>query len=231
MLRTILCLLTFFGCFSCSVAQEVAKDTKKDAMTAAQLQEWAKEKKLDSITLGAGCFWCTEAAFQQINGVEKVVSGYSNGHVENPTYEQICTKKTGHVEVAQIFYDPKVVKLEQILAVFFAIHDSTSMDRQGADAGPQYRSAIFFHNDQQKAIAEKCMAIAGEALAPQKVVTVLDPLQSFYPAEDYHQNYYKNNPKNGYCVAVVREKVLKVRKAFGDLLNAEAKSAAVEQPK
>ena len=105
MMRTLLCLLALSISASCSMGQELAKDTKKEAMTAAQLQEWAKEKKLDSITLGAGCFWCTEASFQQINGVEKVVSGYSNGHIENPTYEQICTKKTGHVEVAQIFFD------------------------------------------------------------------------------------------------------------------------------
>ena len=156
--------------------------------------------------------------------MEKVVSGYTGGHVENTTYEMVLRKDTGHVEVAQVFYDKKVVSLEQILSVFFAIHDPTSMDRQGADAGPQYRSAIFYADDNQKTIAQRCIAEVDKALAPTKIVTVLEPLKKFYPAEDYHQEYYKYNPENPYCQVVVREKVVKVRKAFEAILKEKVKA-------
>lgn len=218
MMRLLTLVIIFLSMVGSAIAQTKSSTGKKSTVNVEQLNAWAKEKNLSTITLGAGCFWCTEAALLQIKGVEKVVSGYSNGKVANPTYEQVCTKLTGHVEVAQIFYDPKVVKLEQILEVFFVIHDPTSMDKQGADEGPQYRSAIFYHDDQQKAIAEKCMEAANKALAPAKVVTVLEPLKSFYPAEDYHQDYYNRNPNAGYCQYIVREKVEKVRKAFAPLL-------------
>lgn len=218
MIRLCTVLGIILGLTNLALGQTKSSDKKKVSMTAEQLKTFAKENNLSTITLGAGCFWCTEAALLQIKGVEKVVSGYSNGHVVNPTYEQVCSKLTGHVEVAQIFYDPKAVKLEQILEVFFVIHDPTSKDKQGADEGPQYRSAIFYHNEEQKSIAEKCMAVANEALAPKKVVTVLEPLKSFYPAEDYHQDYYNRNPNAGYCQYIVREKVEKVKKAFAPLL-------------
>jgi methionine-S-sulfoxide reductase len=208
------------------VAQDLEKGEKnvKPSMTSAALDQWAKEKGLSSIVLGAGCFWCTEASITQIHGVEKVVSGYTGGHVENPSYEMVIRKDTGHIEVAQVFFDKKIVSLQQILAVFFVIHDPTSMDRQGGDVGPQYRSAIFYANEEQKKIAEECLAVAGKALAPSKIVTVLEPLKKFYPAEDYHQEYYKYNPQNPYCQAVVREKVMKVRKAFEAMLKAEIKT-------
>lgn len=218
MMRLLTLLFIFLSMTGLAFGQTKSTSGKKATLNMEELKTWAKEKNLSTITLGAGCFWCTEAALLQIKGVEKVVSGYSNGHVVNPTYEQVCTKLTGHVEVAQIFYDPKVVKLEQILEVFFVIHDPTSKDKQGADEGPQYRSAIFYHNDEQKAVAEKCMVAANEALAPNKVVTVLEPLKSFYPAEDYHQDYYNRNPTAGYCQYIVREKVEKVRKSFAPLL-------------
>ena len=217
-----LCIGWCFGwCPDCRSQESNQGTTKTPAMNAEQLSQWAKENGLSTITLGAGCFWCTEAAFIQIKGVEKVISGYSNGHVVNPTYEQVCNKKTGHIEVAQIFYDPKVVSLEKILEVFFVAHDPTTMDRQGADEGPQYRSAILFTSEEQKQVAIKCLEVAGKALSPAKIVTVLEPLKSFYPAEDYHQNYYKNNPNNGYCRVVVREKVKKVQAAFADLIKPE----------
>lgn len=216
-MRLCTAIIIFLGLTNLTFGQLKSSD-KKVTMNAEQLQAWAKEKNLSTITLGAGCFWCTEAALLQIKGVEKVVSGYSNGHVVNPTYEEVCGKRTGHVEVAQIFYDPKAVKLEQILEVFFVIHDPTSKDKQGNDEGPQYRSAIFYHDAEQKAVAEKCMVAAGEALAPKEVVTVLEPLKSFYPAEDYHQDYYNRNPNAGYCQYIVRAKVEKVKKAFAPLL-------------
>lgn len=228
MLRYVACLLALCWTSPLTVAQQLdpGKPKVKTSITSEQLDEWAKEKGLNSIVLGAGCFWCTEAAITQINGVEKVVSGYTGGHVENPTYEMVLRKDTGHVEVAQVFFNQQTVSLEQILAVFFAIHDPTSMDRQGADAGPQYRSAIFYKDAEQKKVAEECMAVAGKALAPSKVVTVLEPLKTFYPAEDYHQEFYKYNPQNPYCQSVVREKVMKVRKAFDSMLKADIKAKA-----
>lgn len=226
MWRFFACLLAFGWAIPLVAAQQPEKGKEKvtSAITSEQLDKWAKDKGLSSIVLGAGCFWCTEAALTQINGVEKVVSGYTGGHVDNPTYEMVIRKDTGHIEVAQVFFDKKVVSLEQIMAVFFAIHDPTSMDRQGGDAGPQYRSAIFYADADQKKIAEECMAVAGKALAPSKIVTVLEPLKKFYPAEDYHQEYYKYNPLNPYCQVVVREKVMKVRKAFETMLKAEVKA-------
>lgn len=236
MLRLTACLLAILPlCWASpsTTAQEleIGRKPVETSITAEQLHQWATEKGLSSIVLGAGCFWCTEAAITQINGVEKVVSGYTGGHIANPTYEMVLRKDTGHVEVAQVFFDKKVVSLEQILAVFFAIHDPTSMDRQGGDVGPQYRSAIFYANSDQKAIAEKCLEVAGQALAPSKIVTVLEPLKKFYPAEDYHQEYYKYNPGNRYCQLVVREKVMKVRKGFEALLKAEIKAESSTQKK
>jgi peptide-methionine (S)-S-oxide reductase len=226
MLRFVACLLVVCWSIPLAMAQQPEKENEKvnSSITSEQLDKWAKDKGLSSIVLGAGCFWCTEAALTQINGVEKVVSGYTGGHVDNPTYEMVIRKTTGHVEVAQVFFDKKIVRLEQIMAVFFAIHDPTSMDRQGGDVGPQYRSAIFYADAEQKKIAEECLAIAGKALAPSKIVTVLEPLKKFYPAEDYHQEYYKYNPQNPYCQAIVREKVMKVRKAFEEMLKAEVKA-------
>nr|WP_329604204.1 peptide-methionine (S)-S-oxide reductase MsrA [Undibacterium nitidum] len=166
-------------------------------------------------TLGGGCFWCTEAVFQQIRGVQKVESGYSGGQVHQPSYEQICTGRTGHAEVVRLQFDPAVISYEDILEIFFTIHDPTSLNRQGADTGTQYRSVIYFHDEQQKQIAQKVMQRAA-AIWDDPIVTELSPAPMFYVAEAYHQNYFRQNPQQGYCAFVVAPKVAKARKAFAD---------------
>lgn len=166
-------------------------------------------------TLGGGCFWCLEAVFDDLKGVEKVESGYSGGATENPTYQQVCEGKTQHDEVVQVVFDPQVISFNGILEVFFAIHDPTTLNRQGADVGTQYRSAIFYHTPEQKSIAEqviKELNAAGRWNAP--IVTELAPFKMFYPAEDYHQEYFKNNPEQMYCQMVVSPKIAKFRKQF-----------------
>lgn len=174
---------------------------------------------LQTATFGGGCFWCTEAVFLELRGVQHVESGYAGGHVANPTYEQVCTKKTGHAEVIQISYDPDVISYEDLLEIFFQTHDPTTKDRQGNDVGPQYRSAIFYHNDQQKNAAESFMARLNESGAfPAPIVTELTEINNYYPAENYHQDYLANNPSNPYCAMVVRPKVDKFRKQFAEKL-------------
>lgn len=171
-------------------------------------------------TLGGGCFWCLEAVFEQLKGVEKVVSGYCNGTGTNPTYEQVCTGRTGHAEVVQVTFDPNTIRYRDILDVFFAIHDPTTKNRQGADVGTQYRSAIFYHSPEQKETAERRIAeLNGEQIWPAPIVTEVVPLATFYPAEGYHQGYYRRNPVQGYCQAVISPKVAKFRKQFADKLN------------
>lgn len=178
-------------------------------------------KPTQTATLAGGCFWCLEAVYQEVRGVERVVSGYAGGHVPNPTYEQVCAKQTGHAEVVQIEYDPAVVSFNDLLDIFFTIHDPTTLNRQGNDIGPQYRSAIFTHDDDQKRSAEeKIAAITAEGLWPNPIVTEICPLEIFYPAEDYHQNYFKRNPFQGYCMAVVGPKVAKFRKQYTEKLKA-----------
>jgi len=163
----------------------------------------------ETITLGAGCFWCTEAVFQQIPGVLSVTSGYMGGQVKHPTYDQVCGGRTGHAEVAQLVYDPKVTSLEKILATFWHVHDPTTMNRQGADAGTQYRSAIFYHTDAQRAVAEKSKSEAAKEFS-QPIVTEITKATDFYPAEDYHQNYYRlNKNRNPYCQRVIAPKLKK----------------------
>ncbi len=169
-------------------------------------------------TLGGGCFWCTEAVFERVKGVTKVVSGYTGGHVPNPTYEAVCEKTTGHAEVIQITFDPAVVSYRQLLEIHFATHDPTTPNRQGADAGPQYRSAVYHHSDEQKQTAAAVMAELNATVYAGKIVTELTALDVFYPAEGYHQGYYRTNPGQGYCIAVVGPKVAKFRKRFADLL-------------
>ncbi len=172
-------------------------------------------------TLGGGCFWCLEAVYQQLKGVESVVSGYAGGSAPNPTYKQVCTGTTGHAEVVQITFDPDVVSFADLLDVFFTIHDPTTLNRQGADVGTQYRSAIFTHDAQQKAVAEAKIGEFSEAkLWSDPIVTQVTALDTFYPAEDYHQNYYRNNPFQGYCQAVIAPKVAKFRKKFIEQLKA-----------
>ena len=166
-------------------------------------------------TLAGGCFWCLEAAYDQLKGVEKVESGYTGGSVHNPTYQQVCTGTTGHAEVVQITFDPSVVSYRELLEVFFTIHDPTTLNRQGADVGTQYRSAIFYHSAEQKAVAESVIAELGaEKIWDNPIVTELAPLDEFYPAEDYHRDYYERNPTQPYCQAVIAPKVSKFRKKF-----------------
>lgn len=168
-------------------------------------------------TLAGGCFWCLEAVYLELRGVEGVKSGYAGGHVPNPTYEQVCGKQTGHAEVVQLTFDPAVISYGELLDVFFTIHDPTTLNRQGNDIGPQYRSAIFTHSDEQARIAREKLAEA-QATWDDPIVTELQPLEKFWPAESYHDNYLARNPQNPYCAVVVAPKVAKARKVFFDKL-------------
>lgn len=173
----------------------------------------------DTATFGTGCFWCTEAVFQELKGVQKVTSGYSGGHVANPTYEQVTAKKTGHAEVVQIVFDPKAISFDELLEVFWQVHDPTTLNRQGADVGPQYRSAIFYHNASQKEKAEQYKAELDKSGAFDKpIVTEITAFKNFYEAENYHQNFYSINPDYGYCSYVIKPKLDKFRKVFADKL-------------
>lgn len=175
----------------------------------------------DTATLGTGCFWCTEAVFQQLNGVLKVTSGYSGGHVANPTYEQVCAKNTGHAEVIQIVYDSSQISFDELLEVFWQTHDPTTLNRQGNDIGPQYRSVIFYHNEEQKKKAEQYKSELDKSGAwKDPIVTAVEPFKNFYSAEAYHQNYYNNNGSQPYCYFVVRPKVEKFEKVFKNKLRA-----------
>jgi peptide-methionine (S)-S-oxide reductase len=170
---------------------------------------------MEKATFGGGCFWCVEAVFEKMKGVRSVVSGYAGGHVENPTYQQVTTGKTGHAEVAQIEYDPDEISYEELLEIFFKTHDPTTLNRQGNDVGTQYRSIILYHNEEQKKIAEKAKAKLEESGEYQKpIVTEIKLLDTFYEAEDYHQDYYKNNPNQAYCRIVIAPKLEKAEKKF-----------------
>ena len=173
----------------------------------------------ETATLAGGCFWCLEAVFLELNGVEKVVSGYSGGEVEKPSYRKVSTGTTGHAEVVQISFDPEKISYRDILEVFFTIHDPTTLNRQGADVGTQYRSAIFYHSDAQKNIAEHVMRELDRSnIWDNPIVTEMIPFQNFYPAEDYHQDYYTQNSDESYCRLVIEPKVAKLRKHFIDKL-------------
>jgi len=177
------------------------------------------DNKLDTATFGAGCFWCVEAIFQNLEGVHSVFPGYSGGHLNNPTYKQVCDGGTGHVEVAQIIYNPAEISFEELLDVFWKTHDPTTLNRQGNDVGEQYRSVIFYHNENQKIAAEKSkreMDASGYYDAP--AVTAIEPLVNFFKAEDYHQDYFKYNPNQPYCKMVIQPKVEKFKKAFKEKL-------------
>ena len=175
--------------------------------------------QLDTATFGNGCFWCTEAIFQQLEGVVKVTSGYSGGHVANPTYEQVCEKKTGHAEALNIVYDKSKITFDELLEVFWQTHDPTTLNKQGNDVGPQYRSAIFYHNNDQKEKAEKYKEELDKSGSWNKpIVTEITPFKNFYPAEDYHQNYFKDNGGQPYCYYVIRPKLEKFQKVFKDKL-------------
>jgi len=166
-------------------------------------------------TLAGGCFWCLEAVFEQLKGVKKVDSGYSGGHVPNPSYEAVCTGTTGHAEVTQVTSDPDVISFRDLLGVFFSIHDPTTPDRQGGDVGTQYRSAIFHHDDEQRRVAEDLVReLEAEHVFDDPIVTKIEPLEAFYPAEEYHREYYRRNPTQAYCRAVIAPKVAKLRSKY-----------------
>jgi peptide-methionine (S)-S-oxide reductase len=190
------------------------------ALDAAEIgPEPAPASDTEVATFGSGCFWCTEAVFQQIRGVKKVESGYSGGRVANPTYDAVCSGTTGHAEVVQVTFDPKVVSFAELLEVFWRSHDPTTPDRQGNDRGPQYRSAIFYHSDRQKQLAERYKQKINEAgVFRSPVVTEITPFEAFYPATLDHQNFYTNNPRQGYCRVVIAPKLDKLRKVFADKL-------------
>ncbi|MBX7174629.1 MAG: peptide-methionine (S)-S-oxide reductase MsrA [Pyrinomonadaceae bacterium] len=176
-------------------------------------------KKLETATLAAGCFWCVEAVFDDLRGVVDVVSGYSGGHKKDPTYQEVCSETTGHAEVVQIRFDPEELSYNDLLHVFFAVHDPTTLNRQGNDIGTSYRSAIFYHSDEQRKIAEEVINKLDDAnIWEDPIVTEVTEFTNFYPAEDYHQEYFANNPTQPYCAAVVAPKVLKFRKMFVDRL-------------
>ena len=173
-------------------------------------------------TFGGGCFWCTEAVYAEIRGVKSVTSGYTGGRIPNPNYKQVCSGLTGHAEAVEIEYDPAVVPYEKLLEIFFATHDPTTLNRQGADVGTQYRSAIFYHDDTQKEIAKNVIEKLNESkVFPSPIVTTLEKAKVFYAAESYHQDYFANNGYQPYCQAVVAPKVAKVRKVFKDLLKSD----------
>jgi len=172
---------------------------------------------MELATLGGGCFWCTEAVYLELRGVHGVRSGYTGGHVVNPTYEEVCGKKSGHVEVVEVTFDPTQITYQELLDVFFTIHDPTTKDRQGNDVGPQYRSAIYTHSDAQARTAQEALA-AAQAHWDAPIVTEVHGLETFWPAETYHDNYLARNPQNPYCAAVVAPKVSKARKLFFDKL-------------
>lgn len=170
---------------------------------------------MQKITLGSGCFWCVEAVFQALNGIEKVTSGYSGGKISNPTYKEVCSGLTGHAEVVQIEFDEAKISLSEILEVFFKTHDPTTLNRQGADKGTQYRSAIFYHSEDQKQLAEETIKDLNDLEAFENpIVTEVTAFDKFYPAEEYHHNYFEKNPEQAYCQMVVRPKVEKFKKAF-----------------
>lgn len=189
--------------FHAGCAPDEAKPTNSTNMNSTNKTELA--------TLGGGCFWCLEASFELLPGVKAVVSGYAGGKTDNPSYKEVCSGETGHAEVVQIEYDPTKISFEKLLETFWEIHDPTTPNRQGNDIGTQYRSVIYYHNDAQKAVAEKAIAAEQKNLS-RPIVTEVTPLKKFYVAETYHQDYFRNNPDQGYCQVVVRPKVEKVQK-------------------
>ena len=188
-------------------------------MSKPENQTVAFSQGKEVVTLGGGCFWCIEAIFEELNGVEQVESGYSGGRVDDPTYEQVCTGTTGHAEVVQVTFDPKIISLKEILEVFFTVHDPTTLNRQGADIGTQYRSVIFYRSEEQNTLAEQVIREIQKAkLWKVPIVTELVPFKAFYKAEEYHQEYYKKNPGQAYCRIVIEPKIKKFREHYKDKL-------------
>ncbi len=199
MMRTKFIIILIFIAYSVSAQQYLRNSGMKEEVA----------------TFGSGCFWCTEAIFEELKGVKSVVSGYSGGSVINPSYREVTTGKTGHAEVVQLSFDPEVISYSELLDVFFKTHDPTTLNRQGADVGTQYRSVIFYHNDEQKRLAEKkTEELNAAGVFDDPVVTSVEKLENFYVAEEYHQDYFKKNPDQAYCNAVIRPKLNKIRKDF-----------------
>lgn len=228
-MRSLTCLsfaLLALGCQrapileTAAMAADNASDSKKPGEAASAAGSAStKPTKTETATFGEGCFWCSEAVYQRLRGVKSVVSGYSGGTVDKPTYEQVCTGRTGHAEVIQITYDPGEIKFEDLLKVFWQTHDPTTPNQQGHDVGTQYRSAVFYHNDDQRRIAEaykKQLDKSGTFKSP--IVTEISPLKNFFPAEKYHQDYFNLNPSERYCQFVIRPKVEKFNKDFKAML-------------
>jgi peptide-methionine (S)-S-oxide reductase len=219
-MKQLFLLLALLGA-GCHSAQNVSpkKDSTMTTTIAAKDSSIATTTsgKTELATLGGGCFWCVEAIYQDLKGVSKVESGYSGGSVSNPTYREICSGLTGHAEVIQVAFDPAVISFKEILEVFFTVHDPTTLNRQGADAGTQYRSAIFYHSPEQKTVAEEVKA-SMQAIWDDPIVTEISAFERFYKAEDYHQNYYKDNPNQPYCSIVIAPKVKKFREKYQEKL-------------
>ncbi|MCS6807867.1 MAG: peptide-methionine (S)-S-oxide reductase MsrA [Bacteroidota bacterium] len=213
-----LIMCSALSCVAQSNKQEQNVSSKERTIPVFTVQEPASGQT-ELATFGSGCFWCTEAIFQRVKGVLKVVSGYSGGTVANPTYKQVCEGTTGHAECVQITYDPTQIRYEDLLKIFWKTHDPTTPNRQGNDVGTQYRSVIFYHSEQQKALAERYKKELDASGAWDKpIVTQIVPMTAFYPAEEYHQNYFHNNPNQGYCMFVIRPKVEKFEAVFKDKL-------------
>lgn len=209
MIKYLLILIILLTVQSCSGKNDEGKTIMIEVETT----------KVDSLTIGGGCFWCVEAVFQRIDGVVKIVSGYSGGTTKNPSYKEICTGTTGHAEVVKIFFDTVKVSINDILEVFFATHDPTTLNRQGADAGTQYRSVVFYNSEEQKKSIQKFIKLLQEEkVFPDPIITEVSPQVEFYPAEDYHQNYYNENSNQPYCMFVINPKIEKLRNKFGSKL-------------
>lgn len=226
-LMLLVCVLALPSCAKATPASDQREEqnpmaTNPTAKSAAEAKNREAAAETRRATFGAGCFWCVEAVFQQLEGVVSVESGYAGGTVPNPTYQQVCTGTTGHAEVCQIRYDPAKISFDKLLEVFWRTHDPTTLNRQGADVGTQYRSVIFYHDGQQREQAEKRKRELNAAgIWKDPIVTEISPLLKFYNAEDYHQNYFRANPRQSYCQLVIRPKVEKFRKVFRDELKKE----------
>ncbi len=217
----LLCYLLLMGALV-SCVQEGNTQSKSSKKVKDSDNQLLTNTNMEIATFGAGCFWCVEAIFQRVEGVHKVVSGYMGGKTKNPTYKEVCTGTTNHAEVCQITYDPEKISYDELLEIFWKTHDPTTLNRQGADIGTQYRSVIFYHNDAQKQLAEKYkQALTNEKVFDKPIVTEIAPAQEFYIAEDYHQNYFNDNPNQGYCAFVIAPKVEKFRKVFKAKLKKE----------
>ncbi len=214
-------IILAFTTASCQTAAKKASDKlqKEQKIITIMTDEKIPNSTLDTITLGTGCFWCTEAIFRELDGVSSAISGYSGGHVDNPTYEEVCDKQTGHAECIQVVYNPSIISLDELLEVFWKVHDPTTLNQQGADIGPQYRSVIFYTNNYQKEKASYYIkALDSSGAYNNPIVTTLEPFTKFYSAESYHQNYYELNSEQGYCKFVIKPKLDKFRKVFKDKL-------------